>query len=60
MVVWWWFGVDIHLFMFFYDFTLLFKIFINIHEYANKMIYISDNRNKGMCLSFNLAPSLVL
>ena len=40
----------------FYDFTSFFKVFINIYEYANWMIYISDNRKKNMCLSFNLTP----
>ena len=43
----------------FYDFYLIFKVFINIHEYANWMIYISGHRKHGLCLSFNLVPSLV-
>ena len=46
--------------MVFKDFYLIFKVFINIHEYANEMIYISDHRKNGMCLSFNLVPSLVV
>ena len=25
-----------------YDFSLFYKVFINIHEYANNTIYISD------------------
>ena len=44
--------------MVFYDFTSFFKVFINIHEYANKMIYISDHRKKGLCLSFNWTPRI--
>ena len=40
----------------FYDITSFFKVFINIHEYANKIIYISDYIRKDMCLSFNLTP----
>ena len=37
-----------------------FMVFTNIHEYANKIIYISDLRRKNMCLSFNMTPILVL
>ena len=43
----------------FYDFYLIFKVFTNINEYANEMIYISDHRKNGLCLSFNLVTSLV-
>ena len=43
----------------FYDYHLIFKVLINIHEYANGMIYMSDHRKHGPCLSFNLVPSLV-
>ena len=50
----------VHLCGFFYDFTSFFKDFINIHKYANKMIYKSDNGKTDMCLSFNLTPILVL
>ena len=32
--------------MFFYDFTSFFKVFINIHEYTNSIIYISNRRKK--------------
>ena len=42
------------------DFYLIFKVFINIHEYANKIIYKSDHMTKGQCLHFNLVPSFVL
>ena len=44
----------------FYDFILIFKIIINIHKYANKMIYKFEHRIKDMCLTFNLTPNLVL
>ena len=44
---------------FFYDFNRIFKVFINIHEYANEMIYISDHTKNDLCLSFHLVPSLV-
>ena len=43
----------------FYDFYLIFKVFINIHEYANEIIYISDHTKNNFCLSFNLVQSLV-
>ena len=60
----WWFDVNfglksVYLWCFFYDFYLILKVFINIHEYANGMIYISDHRNNGICLGFNLVPSLM-
>ena len=45
--------------MFFYDFTMFFTVCINIHEYVNYLIYISDHRKKGLCLSFNSKPSIV-
>ena len=51
---------SVYLWCFFYEFTLLFKVFIKIHEYANYIICISDCGVKGMCLSFNLIPSLVV
>ena len=31
-----------------------------IREYANEIIYISDHRKKGMCLSFYVVPYLML
>ena len=43
-----------------YDFPLTFKDFINIHEYANKLICITGHEMKGSCLSFNLVPSVVV
>ena len=33
---------------------------MNIHEYANKIICISSHGMKGICLTFNLVPSLVV
>ena len=44
----------------FYDFLLIFKYLINIHEYANQIICITGHEMKGSCLSFNLVPSLVV
>ena len=38
----------------------MFKDFINIPEYEIGIIYISDHRKKGACLSFNVVPHLVL
>ena len=38
----------------------LFKVFINIREYANEIIYIFDHRKKGTWLSFNVIPYLML
>ena len=37
-----------------------FKGRINIHQYANKIIYISDHGIKGLCLGFNLVPRFVI
>ena len=37
-------------------FSLIFKVFINIHEYANKIICTFDHGVKGLCLSLNLVP----
>ena len=41
-------------------FTSMFKVIINIHKYANQMIYKSYHIIKDMCLIFNLTPILVL
>ena len=35
------------------------RVFINSHEYANGMIYISDHTKNDLCLSFNFVQSLV-
>ena len=40
--------------MAFLCFSLIFNVFINIYEYANKIICIFDHGIKGLCLSFNL------
>ena len=60
----WWFYVNfglkfVYLRCFFMIFYLIFKVSINIHEYANGMLYISDHRKNCLCLSFNLVSSLV-
>ena len=47
----------------FYDFPLLFKVFINIHEYPKYPIWIiciADIKMKGLCPRINLVPSLVV
>ena len=38
----------------------IFNIFINIDENANMIISIFDHGMKGVCLSFNLVPILVV
>ena len=42
----------------FHDFSLISNIFINIHEYANLIIYISEHWMKVLCLNIQLVPSL--
>ena len=47
----------------FKDYLLFFNIFINIYEYeihSNRIICIFDPGMKGICLSFNLVPLLVV
>ena len=44
----------------FMSFTSFLKGFINIYEYANEIIYISDHGKKGTCLSFNVVPFFIL
>ena len=60
----WWFddglGLKSVIYCVFYDFPLIFKVFINIHEYANWVICISGHGIKGICLTFNLVPRLVV
>ena len=44
-------------YLFFNDFSLIFSVFINIHEYANyanMITCIFDHGIKSLCLSFNL------
>ena len=45
---------------FFCDFSLISKVFINIHEYENLIICISDNLVKELCLSIILVSCLLL
>ena len=40
--------------VFFYDLPLIFKVFINIHDYANYVIGSSGDEMKGTYLTFNL------
>ena len=40
-------------------FSPISKVFMNIHEYENNIICIFDHEIKGLCLSFDLVPSLV-
>ena len=42
----------------FHNFTLIYKIFINIHEYANLIICISEHWMKVLYLNIQLVPSL--
>ena len=51
---------EISLFMVFYMISNSFKVFINIHEYANQIICISGYGMKGICLTFNLVQSFVV
>ena len=46
--------------MFFNEFYLIFKYFINNRDFAIEIINISDHGKKGTCLSFNVVPNLVL
>ena len=39
-------------------FSLISNIFINIHEYANLIICISEHWMKVLCLNIQLVPSL--
>ena len=44
----------------FMSFTSFLKGFINIREYANEIIYLSDHRKKATCVSFNVVPYFML
>ena len=55
-----WFGAEICLFMVFLLVLPHFLRFSLIREYANEIIYISNNRKKGMCISFYVVPYLML
>ena len=41
----------------FYDFSLTSNVFINIHEYENLIICISEHWMKVLCLNIQLVPS---
>ena len=41
----------------FYDFSVIFNIFIKIHEYENKKTCITYHKMKRLCLSFSIRPS---
>ena len=60
----WWFDVGLVLksviYGVFLPFPLILKVFMNIHEYANLVICISGHGIKGICLTFNLVPRLVV
>ena len=47
------------LFMFFNILTH-FKVFINIHTYANQIVCIFDKEANGRCLSFYLVQNFVI
>ena len=42
----------------FHGFSLISNIFVNIHEYANLIISISEHWMKVVCLNIQLVPSL--
>ena len=42
----------------FHDYSLISNIFINIHEYANLIICISEHWMKVLCLNIQLVTSL--
>ena len=46
--------------VFFYNFPLILKVFMYIHEYANQVICISGQGINGICITFNLVPRLVV
>ena len=46
--------------LFFCNFYHNSHVFINIHEYVNKISCTSNHSVLGLCLSNNLAPSLLL
>ena len=55
-----WFGAEICLFILFLLALSHFLRFSLNPEYANEIIYISDHRKKGMCLSFYVVPYVML
>ena len=45
---------------FFYHFSLISHVFINIHEYPNKIICISFHWVEVFNLGFDLVPSVIV
>ena len=41
-------------------FSVIFHVFIKIHEYENYRSCITNHRIKGQCKSFKMRPSLVV
>ena len=37
-------------------FSVIFNVFIKIHEYANKITYITYHKMKELCLSYSMRP----
>ena len=52
-----WINLHVHP-LIFTIFYLISNIFINIHEYANLIICISEHWMKVLCLNIQLVPSL--
>ena len=50
--------LHVHPLNIFYDFSLLSNVFINIHEYANLIICISEHWMKVQCLNSQFLPIL--
>ena len=44
----------------FLRFSLIYNVFIDIHEYANWISLLSDHRVKLLCLRIYLVPHLVV
>ena len=52
-----WINLHVH-HLNFHDYSLISNIFINIHEYENLIICISEHCMKVLCLNIQLVPSL--
>ena len=50
-------NLHVHL-LYFHNFSFFSNIFINIHEYANLIIWISEHWIIVLCLNIQLVPSL--
>ena len=46
--------------LFFHNFSLMYNGFIKIHEYSNKIVFISVHKVRELCLSITLRSSLLL